>query len=111
MLSSVPFVRNKAKRRYPVVGSRLEDRSTDYAKRSQFLRSAMAPEDEMCKTKPICWSQMRKTNPIPGGAGRDGARGAWDEVQMRKTNPISDYAGGRGLGGGGHGAIMRNKAN
>jgi len=30
-----------------------------------------------------------KTNPIPGGAGWDGATGAGDEGRMRKTNPIS----------------------
>ena len=33
------------------------------AKRSQFLRSAMAPEDEMCKTNPI------SGQPDPGNAG------------------------------------------
>jgi hypothetical protein len=37
------------------------------------------PEDETCKT-----------NPIPGGAGWDGATGAWDAGQSCKTNPISE---------------------
>ncbi len=34
-------------------------------------------------------SRLCKTNPIPGGAGWDGATGAWDARQSCKTNPIS----------------------
>jgi len=44
-------------------------RHSKCAKRTQFRRSAMVPEDEMRKTNPIRWSQMCKTKPIPGYAG------------------------------------------
>jgi hypothetical protein len=37
--------------------------------------------------------RLCKTNPIPGGAGRDGAPGTWDAGQMRKTNPICPPGG------------------
>jgi hypothetical protein len=33
---------------------------------------------------------MCKTNPIPGGAGWDGATGTWDAGQSCKTNPIGE---------------------
>jgi hypothetical protein len=40
-----------------------------------------------------------KQTQLPGGTGRDGARGAGDEGQMRKTNPICP-AGPGGVGRG-----------
>jgi len=47
---------------------------------------------------------MRKTNPIPGGAGGDGATGAQDAGQLCKTKPIPgdahwDEAAGAGTEG------------
>jgi hypothetical protein len=38
-----------------------------------------------------------KTNPIPGGAGWDGAPGAWDAEQSCETNPICVASRGTGI--------------
>jgi hypothetical protein len=60
------------------------------------------------EVKSLCDRELReirrgwrcdKTNPIPGGAGRGEAPGAWDAGQMRKTNPIWPWHPGMGAVG------------
>jgi hypothetical protein len=66
------------------------ERSYDYlyihrgtAKQSQFLA---VPSGTGPGGREPCG--VVQTKPIPGGAGWNGARGAWDEGQMRQTNPM-----------------------
>jgi len=53
----------------------------DWGFRTAFRRDApcgVPGQGPVVQTNPIGRSESCKTNPIPGGAGWDGARGAWD---------------------------------
>ncbi len=74
----------------------------DCAKRSQFrpLRPSRAPlfqysNAPRCRLGRGQWDegQMRKTNPIPSGAGWDEAPGTWGAGQSCETKPIREGVG------------------
>jgi hypothetical protein len=83
-------------------GSAPEKRSWTLAPMLRSPHHSSIPSFQHSSPRAGTEGQMCKTNPISGGAGRDGAAAAWNAEQMRRTKPICPALverGGSGRGG------------